>query len=128
MMLDGILPPRIHLNSDIFEAFHMQQDIEKILNDLRGRYRPENVKQKTTYYLSLGEAPLEKWTVTLTPTSCDVVPGKVGDADCVLKMPADLFTQLVAGTYKPGPMDFFSGKIKTNDLGQLRQLQLAFGI
>jgi len=106
----------------------MQQDIEQLLNNLRGRYRPEIVKQKTTYYLSLGENSLEKWTVTLTPTSCDFVSGKVGDADCVLKMPADLFAQLLAGTYKPGPMDFFSGKIKTNDLGQLRQLQLAFGL
>jgi hypothetical protein len=106
----------------------MQQDIEQTLNNLRGRFRPETIKEKTTYYLSLGEAAHEKWTVTLTPTACDVVSGKVGDADCVLKMPADLFVQLVAGTYKPGPMDFFSGKIKSNDLGRLRQLQLAFGI
>jgi hypothetical protein len=106
----------------------MQQDIEQILNNLRVRFRPEIIKQKTTYYLSLGEDLHEKWTVTLTPTDCDVVSGKVGDADCILKMPADLFAQLIAGTYKPGPMDFFSGKIKTNDLGRLRQLQLAFGI
>src|ERR1035437_7645472 len=101
----------------------MQQDIEQILNNLRGRFRPEIIKQKTTYFLSFGGDSQEKWTVTLTPTDCDVVSGKVGDADCVLKMPADLFAQLVAGTYTPGPMDFFSGKIKTNDLGRLRQLQ-----
>lgn len=106
----------------------MQQDIGQILNELRSRYRPEIVKQKTTYYLSLGAEAHEKWTVTLTPTACDASSGKVGDADCVLKMPADLFAQLVAGTYTPGPMDFFSGKIKTNDLGKLRQLQLAFGM
>jgi hypothetical protein len=45
----------------------------------------------------------------------------------VLKMPAALFIRMVHGSYKPGPMDFLSGKIKTNDVALLLKLQQAFG-
>jgi hypothetical protein len=56
-----------------------------------------------------------------------MVPGRVGDANCVLKMPADMFMRMVAGKYRPGPMDFLSGKIKTNNVALLLKLQQAFG-
>jgi long-chain acyl-CoA synthetase len=103
-------------------------DLRRTLDSLAGRYRPGVVERKTTYYLSLGDAPDEKWTVTLTPTSCELTPGKVDKADCVLKMAAELFVKLVAGTFKPGAMDLLSGKMKTNDIDLLRRLQQAFDL
>jgi hypothetical protein len=106
----------------------MSDTLREALEGLRARYRPGTVAKKTTYYFSLGEAAGEKWTVTLTPEACELAPGRVGDADCVLKMPAELFMRLLAGEYKPGPMDFFGGKIKTNDVGLLVKLQQAFGM
>src|SRR3954447_3987472 len=105
----------------------MSQALRETLEGLRTRFRPGTVAKRTTYYLSLGDAPDEKWTVTLTDTTCDLVPGKAGTADCVLKTSADLFVKMLAGEHKPGPMDFMSGKIKTNDLDLLLQLQKAFG-
>jgi hypothetical protein len=101
--------------------------LEKTLQGLQARFRPGAVKKKTVYYLSLGDAAGEKWTVTLDPSSCEVTPGKPENADCVLKTSAALFEQLVAGTWKPGVGDFLTGKIKTSDVDRLQQLQKAFG-
>jgi long-chain acyl-CoA synthetase len=105
----------------------MKPDLATTLEGLKARFKPGSVSRKTTYYLSLGDADGEKWTVTLTPTSCDVTPGKIDKADCVLKTSADLFMKLVNGTYKPGLTDFVTGKIKTSDVDLLRRLQEAFG-
>src|SRR5437762_2363134 len=103
-------------------------DLRRTLDTLAARFRPGTVERKTTYYLSLGDAPEEKWTVTLTPTTFELTPGKVDQADCVLKMPAEVFVKLVAGTFKPGAMDLLSGKMKTNDVDLLRRLQQAFDL
>jgi long-chain acyl-CoA synthetase len=103
-------------------------DLQKTLTDLKARFRPGSVAKKTTYYLSLGEGEGQKWTVTLTPDACEVTAGKTENADCVLKTSADLFEKLVAGTWKPGMGDFFTGKIKTNDVDLLQSLQKAFGL
>lgn len=95
---------------------------------LKGRFKPGKISKATTYYLSLGDAADQKWTVKLGPTSCDVAPGKTDNADCVLKTSADLFIKLCDGSWKPGVVDFMSGKIKTNDLDLLKNLQTAFGL
>ena len=105
----------------------MSQELRDTLDGLKARFRPGAVDKKTTYYLSLGDAPDEKWTVTLTDTTCDLAQGKIGSADCVLKTSADLFVKIMSGAHKPGPMDFMAGKIKTNDLDLLQRLQRAFG-
>jgi putative sterol carrier protein len=98
------------------------------LEALRARYNPAAVDRDTTYYLSLGDRPEEKWTVTLTRTACSMAPGRVGNADCVLKMPAVLFLGLVEGSYKPAAVDFMTGKLKTNDLSLLLRLRQAFAM
>jgi putative sterol carrier protein len=103
-------------------------DLAATLAALQRRFRPGAVTRKTTYYLSLGEAPGEKWTVTVDPASCQVTPGKIASADCVLKMSAPLFVSLVEGRFKPGAMDLLSGKIKTNDIDLLQKLQQSFGL
>jgi long-chain acyl-CoA synthetase len=105
----------------------MSQALRDTLAGLKARFQPGAVDKPTTYYLSLGDGVDEKWTVTLTPTSCELVQGKTGTADCVLKTSADLFIKMLAGRHKPGPMDFVTGKIKTSDLDLLLRLQKAFG-
>ncbi|HEX7605914.1 MAG TPA: SCP2 sterol-binding domain-containing protein [Usitatibacter sp.] len=105
----------------------MSQALRETLDGLKARFRSGCVDKKTTYYLSLGDRDDEKWTVTLTDTTCDLTAGKTGTADCVLKTSADLFMKMLAGTHKAGPMDFVTGKIKTNDLDLLLRLQKAFG-
>jgi putative sterol carrier protein len=106
----------------------MAADLESTLNALKQRFKPGAVDRTTVYYLSLGEAPGEKWTVTVSPTTCELAPGKPENADCVLKTSAALFQKLVEGSWKPGVMDFMSGKIKTSDVPRLQLLQKAFGL
>jgi len=105
----------------------MAQALQQTVETMKSRFRPGAVTKKTTYYLSLGDREGEKWTVTLTPTTCDIVAGKIENADCVLKMPADLFMKMISGAHKAGPMDFMTGKIKTNNLDLLQGQQKAFG-
>ena len=105
----------------------MAETLNDTLEALRRRFRPGKVDKTTTYYLSLGDGENEKWTVTLTPTDCTFTPGKTGNADCVLKTSAELFMKMISGAHKAGPMDFMTGKIKTNDLDLLMRLQQTFG-
>jgi long-chain acyl-CoA synthetase len=106
----------------------MPDDLAATLQSLKQRFKAGAITDTTTYYLSLGDAADEKWTVTLSGSSCEVQPGKPANADCVLKTSRELFTKLVAGTWKPGFTDFMSGKIKTSDVEKLQRLQKAFGL
>jgi long-chain acyl-CoA synthetase len=106
----------------------MPSQVETTLQTLKQRFKPGSVDKPTTYYLSLGDAPDEKWTVKLSAAGVELQPGKPDDADCVLKTSATLFQRLVAGDWRPGVMDFMSGKIKTSDIEKLKLLQKAFGL
>jgi long-chain acyl-CoA synthetase len=102
--------------------------LQSTLEALKARFRAGVVEETVTYYLSLGDGEGEKWTLTLTPASCHLTPGKIEVADCVLKTSADQFVKLVDGSWKPDARDFMLGKIKTNDVLLLRRLQEAFGL
>src|SRR3954464_3649819 len=102
--------------------------LQSTLETLKTRFRAGSFDETVTYYLSLGDAEGEKWTLTVTPESCHLTPGKIEVADCVLKTSSELFVKLVNGTWKPGASDFMLGKIKTSDVLLLRKLQEAFGL
>jgi long-chain acyl-CoA synthetase len=102
--------------------------LQSTLDALRSKFKAGSFEETVTYYLSLGDGEGEKWTLTVTPESCHLTPGKIEVADCVLKTSADLFIKLVAGTWKPDAKDFLLGKIKTSDVLLLRRLQEAFDL
>jgi long-chain acyl-CoA synthetase len=102
--------------------------LQSALETLKARYKPGTFDETVTYYLSLGDAEGDKWTLTVAPDSCHLTPGKIEVADCVLKTSAELFVKLVDGSWKPGASDFMLGKIKTSDVLLLRRLQEAFGL
>jgi putative sterol carrier protein len=106
----------------------MSNTVEATLESMRGRFRPSVIDRAIVYYLSLGDDPDDKWTVTLTPGGCSMAKGRGGNADCVLKMRKDLFARLLDGSFKPGAFDFVTGKIKTNDVNLLLRLRQAFGM
>ena len=106
----------------------MADDLASTLDALKQRFKPGAVDKPITYYLSLGDGPGDKWTVLVSPTACDLQAGKPDNADCVLKTSTALFAKLVSGSWKPGVMDFMSGKIKTSDIDKLQLLQKAFGL
>jgi hypothetical protein len=102
--------------------------LQSTLEALKTRFKAGSFEETVTYYLSLGEADGEKWTLTVTPESCHLTPGKIEVADCVLKVSSELFVKLVEGSWKPDVRDFMLGKIKTSDVLLLRRLQEAFDL
>jgi len=102
--------------------------LQQVLEGLQARYKPDTIDREIVYYLSLGDDPADKWTVTLTPTGCSMAPGRVGNAHCVLKTSAELFMKMVDGSYQPNALDFMKGKLKTSDLDLLLRLRKAFGM
>ena len=99
-------------------------EIEKIFKGLPKRFNKDNVKGDCTYYFSLGDD--EKWTVNITKDKCTVKQGKSDDADCFFKGSADLFLDVWNGKHNLGPIDFLTGKVKSNNPILLKDFVAAF--
>jgi putative sterol carrier protein len=105
----------------------VSQALSDAFESMKKRYKPANLKAaQKTFYFSLGDAPDQKWVMTLTPQACEVKPGKVDNADVVLKTSEELFLKLIRGEWVPGAMDFMRGKIKANDIDGLKLLKDCF--
>jgi long-chain acyl-CoA synthetase len=99
----------------------------ELFAELQTKFRAGEVERPLSYYVSLGNDDLAKWTVRVDPTGCDVRPGKPdGQADCVLKTSPEIFTKIVRESYVPSPADFVSGLIKSNDVALLMTFQKVF--
>ena len=99
-------------------------EVEAIFKCLCKRFNKANVTAERSYYFSLGED--EKWTVRLTREKCEVRKGKNEEADCFFKGPAELFLDVWNGRHELGPMDFLSGKVKSNNPVLLKDFVKAF--
>ncbi len=99
-------------------------EVEAIFKGLGKRFNKANVTAERSYYFSLGED--EKWTVRLTKEKCEVRKGKNDEADCFFKGPAELFLDVWNGRHQLGPMDFLSGKVKSNNPVLLKDFVKAF--
>jgi long-chain acyl-CoA synthetase len=96
--------------------------------ELEEKFNPEAVERPVSYYFTLGSDDNAKWTVKVDGERCEVRPGKPdgGQADCVLKTSSEIFTKIVRESYMPGPSDFLSGAIKSNDVSLLLTFQKIF--
>ncbi len=95
-----------------------------VFEELRERFVPGAVTEPLSYYFSLGD---ERWTVRATKADIEVAKGKtVESADCVLKTSPHLFERIVREAWVPGPSDFVSGQIKTNNVAHLLTMQKLF--
>ena len=99
-------------------------EVEAIFKGLCKRFNRANVTAERSYYFSLGED--EKWTVRITKEKCKVERGKSEEADCFFKGPAELFLDVWNGRHQLGPMDFLSGKVKSNNPMLLKDFVKAF--
>jgi len=98
--------------------------VEEIFRGLPERFNKANVTAERSYYFSLGED--EKWTVRVAKESCEVVKGKNEKADCFFEGPADLFLDVWNGKHQLRPMDFLTGKVKSNNPLLLKDFAKAF--
>jgi putative sterol carrier protein len=99
-------------------------EVEAIFKGLCKRFNKANVTAERSYYFSLGED--EKWTVRLTRDKCEVHRGQNDEADCFFKGPAELFLDVWNGRHQLGPMDFLTGKVKSNNPVLLKDFVKAF--
>jgi putative sterol carrier protein len=99
-------------------------EVEAIFKGLCKRFNKANVTAERSYYFSLGED--EKWTVRLTKDKCEVRQGTNDGADCFFKGPAELFLDVWNGRHQLGPMDFLTGKVKSNNPVLLKDFVKAF--
>jgi long-chain acyl-CoA synthetase len=100
-------------------------EIGDVFQGLTKRFQQGSVKQARTFYFSLGDD--EKWTVALSPDKCEVKAGKPSaDADCFFKASEEMFLKVWNGQHTPGPKDFLTGAIKSNNPLLLKEFVAAF--
>ena len=105
-----------------------EHPLVKLFGELESKFRAGELEKEVSYYVSLGNDELAKWTVRVNGKGCEVRPGKPegGQADCVLKTSPEIFAKIVRESYVPGPADFLSGAFKSNDVGLLMTFQKVF--
>jgi len=100
-------------------------EIAKIFQGLPKRFQKGAVKKARTFYFSLDDD--EKWTVAMSPSGCEVTPGKpAADADCFFKASKQMFLDVWSGKYTPSAKDFIMGSIKSNNPTMLKEFVAAF--
>jgi len=101
-----------------------------LFSELQTKFQKDAVDKPVSFYFTLGSDEKAKWTVVVSKDTCEVKLGKPagGTADCVLKTSADIFTKIVRESYTPGPSEFLSGAIKSNDVGLLMTFQKVFAL
>lgn len=105
--------------------------IEELAADVFGllpkRFDPSLVERPVSWYFSLGEKDGPRYGVTVDAERCEVKPGRpAGNVDCVVKCSLEFFSKLVREAYVPGPEEFISGVIKTNDIPLLIEFARVF--
>lgn len=107
-----------------------QHPLVSLFAELESKFQKDAVEKPVSFYFTLGNDAQAKWTVVVSRDTCEVKPGKPagGTADCVLKTSAEIFTKIVRDSYTPGPSEFLSGAIKSNDVGLLMTFQKAFAL
>ncbi|HEY8040859.1 MAG TPA: AMP-binding protein [Polyangiaceae bacterium] len=105
-----------------------EHPLVKLFGELEAKFRAGELQKSVSYYFSLGNDELAKWTVRVDARGCEVRPGKPenGQADCVLKTSPEIFAKIVRESYVPSPADFLSGAIKSNDVALLMTFQKVF--
>jgi long-chain acyl-CoA synthetase len=99
-----------------------------LFEELPGRFIKGRVDGPVSFYFSLGNDPEGKWTLRLTPETCELANARPdgGTADCVLKTTPEMFTRIVREAYEPGVAEFMSGAVKSNDVALLQTFTRAF--
>ncbi|MCL2724111.1 MAG: AMP-binding protein [Polyangiaceae bacterium] len=105
-----------------------EDPLVSLFAELETKFQPEAVDKPVSFYFTLGNSNTAKWTVCVSKDTCQVRPGKPdgGTADCVLKTSPEIFTKIVRDAYTPGPAEFLSGAIKSNDVSLLMTFQKVF--
>jgi long-chain acyl-CoA synthetase len=100
---------------------------EESFRSLPAKFSAERVDRPMSWYFSLGDV---RWTVIVNEEGCTVTPGRPpgGQADCVVKSSTEIVNKLIQHAFVPGPSEFVSGAIKTNDIPALIAFSRVFDL
>lgn len=97
---------------------------EEVFRTLQSKYQKNIFCEPTVFYFSIDD--IHK-TLILDAEECLVRDGKAdGKVDCSCKISMEFFNKIWRDGYKPGIMDFMSGKIKSDAPLLLQQFMQAF--
>jgi hypothetical protein len=97
----------------------------EIFEAMPSRFVPGKAPRSLVYYFSVGD---DRWVLRIDGTTCTATPGKVDQADCVVKAHPDVFVNLVLRGKAPGALDIARGRFKTNDPSLLLTLKDCFRV
>jgi long-chain acyl-CoA synthetase len=105
-----------------------EHPLVSLFTELGTKFKPGTTVKPISFYFTLGGDAHAKWTVRVDSASCDIRPGKPDGnaADCVLKTTPEIFEKIVREAYIPGPAEFLSGAVKSNDIELLLTFQKVF--
>jgi long-chain acyl-CoA synthetase len=103
------------------------EQTEAAFQTLSSKFSTERVDKSMSWYFSMGEV---RWTVIIDEQGCRVLEGRPpgGSADCVVKASPELIQKLILKSWIPGPPEFVSGAIKTNDIPALIEFSRVFAL
>jgi alpha-methylacyl-CoA racemase len=106
----------------------MQQPVtfRDIITSIPKRFRPEKAgTQKLTFHFDISGEEGGAYTVAIFEGSCELNIGLNGEADCVIKAKAEVYTQIELGKTNP-QMALMMGKIKVSNLGKMLEFAKLF--
>jgi len=104
-----------------------EEQTVQAFRSLEKKFSRDRVDKPMSWYFSMGEV---RWTVIIDEDGCRVLEGRPpgGSADCVVKASPDIIKRLIQDSYVPGPSEFVSGVIKTNDIPGLIEFSRVFDL
>ncbi len=105
-----------------------EHPVTLLMRELSQKFVPGRVEKMTTFYFTLGNEQEAKFSIRLDGERCEILPGKLDQADCVLKTSPEIFTRIVREAYVPSPLEFMTGAVKSNDVSLLLTFQKAFDL
>jgi long-chain acyl-CoA synthetase len=115
------------INNVIIPTSAEQTTVDKILNELERRFSQERVKKQLKWALILNGKGGPRFTLSLDEDKLTIHKGKK-DADCAIITSDELLRKIVFEAYEPGPTEFFSQKIKTNNISLLQEFSRVFNL
>lgn len=101
-------------------------EVGAIMRTLPQRFRPDRMKGWSgTFHWDIRGADEPEWTVRISEEGCDVQLGLQGEPDCIVRIGAKTFVAIEVGERSP-MMAFAKGKIKINNVGNMRRYDRAF--
>ena len=98
---------------------------EEILEELQQRFDASLVTSPQSYGLVLNGKGGPRYVLKLSAQRMEVIEGK-GQTDCAIITQDSFLKKMIFEAYEPGPPDFISRKISSNNPFMLKQFQAIF--